>query len=124
MKSVSYLLYPLSPTFYALWVLMDKLFRLTGFIPFILIIFLNAFVDPGHKILIQNTVFKIYDGQAQIILTAIVNGPILVPFILLFTSAAYLSDRHPKPLIMSVRVLGDLPGRTRRLPGLCQRDPG
>ena len=46
---------------------MDKLFKLTGFIPFIVIIFLNAFVDLGHKILIQNTVFKIYDGQAQII---------------------------------------------------------
>ncbi len=81
---------------------MDKLFRLTGFIPFILIIFFNAFVDLGHKILIQNTVFKIYDGQTQIILTAIVNGLILVPFVLLFTPAGYLSDRHPKPLIMKV----------------------
>ena len=62
---------------------MDKLFKLTGFIPFILIIFLNAYVDLGHKILIQNMVFKIYDGQTQIILTAIVNGLILLPFVLL-----------------------------------------
>ncbi len=81
---------------------MDKLFKLTGFIPFILIIFLNAFVDLGHKILIQNTVFKIYDGQTQIILTAIVNGLILLPFILLFSPAGYLSDKHQKPLIMKV----------------------
>ena len=81
---------------------MGKLFRLTGFLPFILIIFLNAFVDLGHKILIQNTVFKIYDGQTQIILTAIVNGLILLPFILLFSPAGYLSDRHAKPLIMKV----------------------
>ena len=81
---------------------MDKLFRLAGFLPFMLIIFLNAFVDLGHKILIQNTVFKIYDGQTQIILTAIVNGLILLPFVLLFTPAGYLADRHPKPRVMQV----------------------
>jgi acyl-[acyl-carrier-protein]-phospholipid O-acyltransferase/long-chain-fatty-acid--[acyl-carrier-protein] ligase len=81
---------------------MDKLFKLTGFIPFILIIFLNAFVDLGHKILIQNTVFKIYDGQTQIILTAIVNGLILLPFVLLFSPAGFLSDKHQKPLIMKI----------------------
>ena len=81
---------------------MNKLFKLTGFIPFILIIFLNAFVDLGHKILIQNTVFKIYDGQTQIILTAIVNGLILLPFVLLFSPAGFLSDRYRKPLIMKI----------------------
>ena len=81
---------------------MIKLFKLTGFIPFILVIFLNAFVDLGHKILIQNTVFKIYDGQTQIILTAIVNGLVLLPFVLLFTPAGYLSDKHQKPLVMKV----------------------
>jgi acyl-[acyl-carrier-protein]-phospholipid O-acyltransferase/long-chain-fatty-acid--[acyl-carrier-protein] ligase len=81
---------------------MDKLFKLTGFMPFILIIFLNAFVDLGHKILIQNTVFKIHDGQTQIILTAIVNGLILLPFVLLFSPAGYLADKHRKPLIMQV----------------------
>ncbi|MES9905394.1 MAG: acyl-[ACP]--phospholipid O-acyltransferase [Sedimenticola sp.] len=79
---------------------MDKLFRTTGFIPFSLIIFFNAFVDLGHKILIQNTVFKIYDGQTQIILTAIVNGLILLPFVLLFSPAGFLSDRYPKPRII------------------------
>ena len=79
---------------------MEKLFRIAGFTPFILIIFLNAFVDLGHKILIQNTVFKVYDGQTQIILTAIVNGLILLPFVLLFTPAGMLSDRYRKPRIM------------------------
>ena len=79
---------------------MDKLFRLTGFFPFILVIFLNAFVDLGHKILIQNTVFKVYDGQTQIILTALVNSLILLPFLLFFSPAGYLSDRFRKPHIM------------------------
>ncbi len=81
---------------------MDKLFKITGFIPFTLILFFNAFVDLGHKILIQNTVFKIYDGQTQIVLTAIVNGLILLPFLLLFSAAGFLADRHPKPRIIQI----------------------
>ncbi len=79
---------------------MDKLFKLTGFTPFLLVLFLNAFIDLGHKILIQNTVFKIHDGQTQIILTAIVNGLILLPFVLLFTPSGYLSDKFRKPRVM------------------------
>ncbi len=81
---------------------MDKLLKLKGFLPFILIIFLNAFVDLGHKVLIQNTIFKIYDGQSQIILTAVVNGLILLPFVLLLSPAGFFSDRYRKPLIMKV----------------------
>jgi acyl-[acyl-carrier-protein]-phospholipid O-acyltransferase/long-chain-fatty-acid--[acyl-carrier-protein] ligase len=81
---------------------MDKLFKTSGFIPFITIIFLNAFVDLGHKIVIQNTVFKIHDGQTQIILTAIVNGLILLPFILLFTPAGFLADKYRKPKVMQI----------------------
>jgi acyl-[acyl-carrier-protein]-phospholipid O-acyltransferase/long-chain-fatty-acid--[acyl-carrier-protein] ligase len=79
---------------------MDKLFKIVGFPAFTLILFLNAFVDLGHKILIQNTIFKIYDNETQIILTAIVNGLILLPFLLLFTPAGFLSDRHRKPSII------------------------
>ncbi len=45
---------------------MNKLFQLTGFIAFILIIFLNAFVDLGHKILIQNTVSQIMKVSAAV----------------------------------------------------------
>ena len=70
---------------------MDKLLKLKGFLPFISILFLNAFVDLGHKIIIQNTIFKIYDGQTQIILASIVNGLILLPFVLLFTPAGFIS---------------------------------
>ena len=63
-------------------------------------IFLNAFVDLGHKIIIQNTVFKVYDGSTQVILTALINGLILLPFILLFTPSGFLADRFQKPKIM------------------------
>src|SRR5690606_32359978 len=79
---------------------MSQLTRITGFIPYLLVVFLNAFVDLGHKIIVQNTVFKVYDGQEQVILTAIVNALILLPFILLFSPAGFFSDRFPKHLVM------------------------
>ncbi len=79
-----------------------SLFRITGFAIFLSVLFLNAFVDLGHKIIIQNTVFKTYDGSEQIILTAIVNALILLPFILLFTPSGYVSDKFPKNKVMRV----------------------
>ncbi len=79
---------------------MLKLFKIQGFIAYTAMIFLNAFVDLGHKIIIQNTILKVYEGQTQIILIAIVNALILLPFIMLFTPAGYLSDKYPKNRVM------------------------
>ncbi len=71
-----------------------------GYLAYLAVVFINAFVDLGHKIVIQNAIFKSYDGQHQIILTAIVNGLILLPFILLFSPAGYLADRFAKHRII------------------------
>ena len=84
---------------------MKKLFEIQGIIFYTLALFLNAFTDLGHKIIIQNTIFKIYDGSEQIILTAIVNALILIPFILLFTPSGYLADKYPKNIIMKYSAL-------------------
>ncbi len=81
---------------------MGQLFRIAGFLFYVLMIFLNAFVDLGHKIIIQNTLFKTYDGDAQILLTAIVNALILLPFVLLFTPSGFIADRFPKNRVMRV----------------------
>ena len=77
-----------------------KLHKLTGALPYLVIVFINAFVDLGHKITIQNTVFKVYDGDTQVILTAIVNGLILLPFILLFSPAGFIADKYPKSRVI------------------------
>lgn len=79
---------------------MANLFRIKGFPPYISMIFLNAFVDLGHKITVQNTVFKTYEGDALIILTATVNALILLPYILLFTPCGFMSDKYPKNRVM------------------------
>lgn len=81
---------------------MLQLFRISGFLPYLAMAFLNAFVDLGHKIIIQNTLFKTYEGDLQITLTAIVNALILLPFVLLFTPSGCLSDKYPKPRVMRI----------------------
>ncbi|MEA2099610.1 MAG: MFS transporter [Campylobacterota bacterium] len=79
---------------------MNRLLAITGVVNYLAVVFLNAFTDLGHKIIIQNTVFKVYDGEMQIILTAIVNALILLPFILMFSPSGFLADRFAKNLIM------------------------
>ncbi|HFU73939.1 MAG TPA: MFS transporter [Helicobacteraceae bacterium] len=76
------------------------MFKIAGSWPYIIALFLNAFTDLGHKIIIQNTVFKMYDNETQIMLTAIVNALILLPFILLFSPSGFLADRFAKNIIM------------------------
>ncbi len=84
---------------------MGKLFKTYGFTAYMVVVFLNAFTDLGHKIIIQNTVFKAYDGNEQIILTAIVNALILLPFILLFSPSGFISDRFAKHKVMRVAAI-------------------
>jgi acyl-[acyl-carrier-protein]-phospholipid O-acyltransferase/long-chain-fatty-acid--[acyl-carrier-protein] ligase len=79
---------------------MKGLFSLVGVSPYLLAIFLNAFTDLGHKIIIQNTIFKIYDDQMQVMLTAVVNALVLLPFIFLFTPSGFLADRFAKHLVL------------------------
>ena len=81
---------------------MEPLRKLRGMLPYLAAMFLNAFVDLGHKIVIQNTVFKIYDGNTQVVLTAVVNALILLPYIVLFSPAGFISDRFPKNSVMRI----------------------
>ncbi len=81
---------------------MKNALKVSGLFTFLIVAFLNAFVDLGHKIIIQNTIFKNYDGAELIVLSSIVNALILLPFILLFTPTGYISDKYPKNKIMRV----------------------
>jgi len=81
------------------------MFKIVGVINYLFVVFLNAFTDLGHKIIIQNTIFKVYDGSTQIVLTAIVNALILFPFILVFSPSGFLADRFPKNKIMEYSAL-------------------
>ena len=84
---------------------MFPVLKIRGFLPYILVVFLNAFNELGHKIIIQNTVFKYFSGTTQIILAAVVNALILLPFVMLFTPAGYLSDKYPKDKVIKFSAL-------------------
>jgi acyl-[acyl-carrier-protein]-phospholipid O-acyltransferase/long-chain-fatty-acid--[acyl-carrier-protein] ligase len=62
--------------------------------------FINASVDLAHKITIQNVLFKSYDEHTLVILTALVNSMILLPFIFLFSAAGFLNDKFSKTTII------------------------
>jgi len=84
---------------------MKRLFSISGFGIYVAIVFLNAMTDLGHKIVLQNTLFKTFEGSELIWLTALVNALILLPFILLFTPAGFLSDKYPKTRIIQTASL-------------------
>ncbi len=86
-----------------------SLWRVKGFTAFLLIAFFNAFTDLGHKIIIQNALFKFYADPELRIYTAIINAMILLPFILIFTPAGFLSDRFPKHLIIRIAAFLAIP---------------
>jgi len=84
---------------------MKKMFAIVGVFNYLMVAFLNAFTDLGHKIIIQNTIFKVYEGDLQIILTAVINALILLPFILIFSPTSFLANKFAKHTIMKYSAL-------------------
>lgn len=79
---------------------MKGVFSVRGFLPFLIVMFINAVVDLGHKITIQNILFKsIEDENLQIILTSLVNLLILLPYIMLFSVSGFLNDKFSRTRI-------------------------
>ena len=87
---------------------MKKLIAIRGFAPYLFILLINATVDIAHKITIQNTLLKSYDGDTLIILSALVNAMILLPFILLFSPSGYLSDKYAKTKVIRCAALSSI----------------
>lgn len=73
-----------------------NLTKIRGFYPYLMVVFFNTFVDLGHKILIQDTLYQTSSGTIYTILSAIINALILLPYILLFTPSGFLADKFPK----------------------------
>ncbi|SHO58676.1 acyl-[ACP]--phospholipid O-acyltransferase [Vibrio quintilis] len=84
---------------------MNNVLKMKGFVTFLLVAFMNAFVDLGHKIVIQNTLFKSFSDNHQVLMTSIVNALILLPFVLLFTPSGFLADRYNKVKVMKVSAV-------------------
>ncbi|MDR2342485.1 MAG: acyl-[ACP]--phospholipid O-acyltransferase [Campylobacteraceae bacterium] len=84
---------------------MPQLLKIRGFLPFILIMFINASVDLAHKITIQNVLIKSFDGDTLVILTALINAMILFPFIFLFSPTGFINDKFSKTIVIRYATL-------------------
>ncbi len=84
---------------------MKTLLQIKGFLPFLLILLINATVDIAHKITIQNVLLKNFEGDTLIVLSALINAMILLPFIMLFSPSGYLSDRFAKTKVIRYAAL-------------------
>ena len=82
-----------------------KLLRTAGFLPYLAIAFLNAGVDLAHKITIQNVLLKSFDGDTLVILTALINAMILLPFIFLFSPSAFINDKFSRTKVIRLSAL-------------------
>jgi len=73
---------------------------------YLVVLFVNATVDLGHKTVIISTIYELsgpdglFNETEQLLLTALVSGLILLPFVMLFTVSGHLSDKFAKPNIM------------------------
>lgn len=63
---------------------------------FLTIILCNIIVDISHKILLQNIAFKSFNGNEMIVWVSIINLMLLIPFVMLFSTSGYLSDKYKK----------------------------
>ncbi|MCS6808089.1 MAG: MFS transporter [Bacteroidota bacterium] len=88
---------------------MLRILSIRGFTPYLAVAFLNACTDLGHKIIIQNTIFKFYSGTEQVVLTALVNACIVLPFVLFFTPTGFLADKFPKERVIRVAAFCAVP---------------
>ncbi|AOF53221.1 acyl-[ACP]--phospholipid O-acyltransferase [Rodentibacter caecimuris] len=86
-----------------------KLLKYAGFVPYLAIAFLNASVDLAHKITIQNVLLKSFEGNTLVVLTALINAMILLPFIFLFSPSAFINDKFCRTRVIrwsSLAVVG------------------
>lgn len=87
-----------------------KLSQFKGHIPFMLLIFLNAFVDLNHKILIADTLYKtVQNGQTLTSLLALLNALVLVPYIIFFTPTGFVADKFSKAKVMRATAAAAIP---------------
>ena len=87
-----------------------KLSQFKGYYPFMFIIFINAFVDLNHKILIADTLYKtVVDGNTLTALLALLNALVLVPYILFFTPSGFIADHFSKAKVIRYTAAAAIP---------------
>ncbi|MRJ06603.1 MAG: hypothetical protein C6I01_03690 [Epsilonproteobacteria bacterium] len=87
----------------------DNLEKKSPLFTYLGIIFLNAQTDLGVKIILQNTLFKIFQGTQLIFTTTLLGLLMLLPFILFYLPAGWLSTRFSRLEIVKWSALATVP---------------
>lgn len=85
------------------------MFKTKSFMPYLMVVFFNSFVDLGHKILLQDTLYQTVSSAHYTVLSSILNALILLPYILIFTPSGFISDRFSKTRVMQITAIAALP---------------
>ncbi|WP_160264744.1 MFS transporter [Legionella norrlandica] len=83
--------------------------KIKGFWPYLMLVFFNTFIDLGHKILIQDSLYQTTNGSTYTLLSSIINAFILLPYILLFTPSGFIADRFPKAGVLKITAAAAIP---------------
>lgn len=86
-----------------------SLFKNKGIFPYFFLVFFNTFIDIGHKILIQDTLFQTSNGYDYTVYSAIINAFILLPYLLLFTPSGFIADKFAKAKVLRLTAFATLP---------------
>lgn len=86
-----------------------KLTKIKGFFPYLLLVFFNTFVDVGHKVLVQDTIYQTTNSSLYTVLSAIINALILLPYILLFSPSGFLADKFSKKKVLQWTAAAAIP---------------
>ncbi len=70
-----------------------SIWEIKGLKRLLVLVFINTFIDLGHKVLIQNLVFKYLNGPAQAMLIAVLSLLVIFPFVLAYWPSSYLSTK-------------------------------
>ncbi|PAF41214.1 acyl-[ACP]--phospholipid O-acyltransferase [Helicobacter sp. 11S03491-1] len=87
---------------------MNRIWKIYGFSFFVFATFVHVFLDLGHKILMHNTILKVYSGSHQLFYSSIINAFMIIPFILIFSPSGFLSDKFPRNKIMKIMTISNM----------------
>ena len=78
-------------------------------IPYLMLVFFNTFIDIGHKVLLQDTLYQTTTSSQYSVYSAIINALILLPYILLFTPSGFIADRFSKAKVLQITAFITFP---------------
>lgn len=87
---------------------MTPITQVRGFIPFLVIVFLQAAVPLGHSAVLYKVIAQDFAGSEALMLVALVNVLVLLPLVLMFSPAGFIADKYPRPQVIRQTSLAGL----------------